>query len=144
MSALNWMLSGALPSSVSESAHASSGEAMSSSCSPVFAPAGVVGGVAGGGWVAEGAGAGVGAVCGWGVSVVDVPPPHAARVSVKSVPSAAEQPRIRIVSPPGRGMGKRRGILTDDPQPVNVRRGLLARVAPLTLLLMALAPAARA
>jgi M6 family metalloprotease-like protein len=41
-------------------------------------------------------------------------------------------------------MGKRRGILTDDPQPVNVRGAFLARVAVLTLLLMALAPAARA
>src|SRR5262249_19057907 len=144
MSALNWMVSGALPSSVSESAHASSGEAMSSSSSPVFAPAVVVGGVAGGAWVAPGAGAAVVAVCGLGVSVVGVPPPpHAARVSVKSVPSTAEQPKIRIVSPPGRGMGKRRGILTDPPQPVNVR-AVLARVATLTLLLMALAPQARA
>src|SRR5262249_31321845 len=144
MSALNWMVSGALPSSVSESAHASSGEAMSSSCSPVFAPAVVVGGVAGRALGAGGGGGAVGAVGGLGVSVVGVPPPHAARVSVKSVPSTAEQPRIRIVSPPGRGMGKRRGILTDDPQPVNVRGAFLARVAVLTLLLMALAPAARA
>lgn len=40
-------------------------------------------------------------------------------------------------------MGKRRRIVTDDPQPVNVRGGLLARVAAL-MLLLAVAPAARA
>ena len=46
MSDLNAMVRGALPSSVSESAHASSGEPTSSSSS-VLAPAAVVGGEAG-------------------------------------------------------------------------------------------------
>ena len=111
--------------------------------SPVFAPAAVVGGVAGaaGAGGVAGAGAAVVAVCGLGVSLVGVRRRRMpARVSGMSVPSAAEQPSIRIVSPPGRGMGKRRRILTDDPQPVNVRAGVLGRVVALALLLIALPP----
>ena len=41
-------------------------------------------------------------------------------------------------------MGKRRRIVTDDPQPVNVRAGVLGRVVALALLLIALPPPAHA
>src|SRR5215475_11834153 len=140
MSALNWTVRGAFPSSVSESAQASSGDPRSSSSSPVFAPAAVVGGVAAVGAGAAGAGgAAVVAVIGLGVSPVGVPPPpQPARASATSMPSVAEQPSIRIVSPPGPGVGKRPRILTDTPQPVNVR-GPVAWCAALLLLGLATA-----
>src|SRR5262245_57841472 len=152
MSALNWMVSGALPSSVSESAQASKGAAISSSSSPSpLAPAMVVGGVAGGARVGAGAGAAGAAVVAvdLGVSPVGAPPPQPARASVTIMPSEAEQPSIRIVVPPGPDVGKRPRILTDPSQAVNVRRGsrgagIASRAVLAAALLCVLAPAARA
>src|SRR4030095_16858706 len=138
MSALNWMVRGALPSSVSESAHASSGAAEASSSSR-FAAGAVVGGAAGAG----GVGAAVVAV-GLGVSVVvGAPPPQPARARVTSMPSEAEQPSIRIVVPPGPDVGKRARIFTDALRTVNVGRGFsVGATAFAVLLLSCVAPAA--
>src|SRR4029453_3376640 len=138
MSALNWIVRGALPPSVSESAHARRGAARSSSSSPL-APAAVVGGEVGAG----AAGAGV-AVVGLGVSVVvGAPPPQPARARVTSMPSEAEQPSIRIVVPPGPDVGKRARIFTDALRTVNVGRGFSVRATAFAVLLLScVAPAA--
>src|SRR5262249_12250250 len=141
-SALNCTVSGALPSSVSESAQASNGAARSSS-SPSFAPAAVEGGV---GVVGAAAGGGVGAVAGAVVAVVGLgvspvgvpPPPHPVGARLASTPTVTEQASIRIVCPPGPDVGKRPRIVTDAHPAVNCR-GLHAirRTALAVLLLLA-------
>src|SRR4029453_7253404 len=135
MSALNWIVRGALPSSVSESAPARRGAARSSSSS-ALAPAELGGGEGGAGAT----GATVVAV-GLGVSVfVGAPPPQPARARVTSMPSEAEQPSIRIVIPPGPDVGKRARILTDPLQTVNVGRRFGVRAVALAAVLLCCAP----
>src|SRR5262249_46213587 len=135
-------VSGAVPSSVSESAQASNGAARSSS-SPSFAPAAVEGGVVGagaaaGGAVVAGAAAGaVVAVVALGVSPVGVPPPpHPVRARLASTPTVTGQASIRIVCPPGPDVGKRPRIVTDAHPAVNCRGLQAIRRAALTGLLL--------
>src|SRR6185436_12138441 len=92
---MNLTVSGALPSSTSESAQASSGATSSSAL--LAAPCAVVPGVAGAAGAA-GAVEAVGALDGW--DPLSLPPPHAATKQAVSKHTMAD--RIRIMVPPRR------------------------------------------